>query len=275
MYPARMVVHPANRGASREPFTYQATLMLSRDGKRRVGLGKSGLEIEPLRPDPPLQLGCFKLVRVGVLEGHLMRRVLYLVGAMLFFSLSATAQGPMGAGTNGSAFPSTRSGPGPRYNYDLTDWQVAVGYQYNRINLLGTPFNTNGYNTSVVRFLRRWVGLEGQVGLGFGNTGSATVPPSLTARSVFAGGGPRLALRGGSRIEPWVHAVVGIDHFRFTQTSGLLGSNTALGWVGGGGIDFRLTPHTAFRAEGDWLGTRFFSLNQRHFQIVSGLVLNF
>jgi hypothetical protein len=208
-----------------------------------------------------------------------MRRVLFLVGAVLFFSLSATAQGPAGAGTNGGAGGSTRSrtrsGPRPRYNYDLTEWQVAIGYQYNRINLLGTPFNTNGLNTSVVRFFGRWIGLEGQVGLGFGNTGAATVPPSLTAKSVFAGGGPRLALRGGSRIEPWVHVVVGVEHFRFTQTGGLLNSNTALGGVGGGGIDFRLTPHTAFRTEADFLATRFFSTNQRHFQIVSGLVLNF
>ena len=40
-------------------------------------------------------------------------------------------------------------------------------------------------------------------------------------------------------------------------------------------FDFRLTPHTAFRTEADWLATRFFSVNQRNFQIVSGLVFNF
>jgi hypothetical protein len=208
-----------------------------------------------------------------------MRQFLILVGAMLFFSLSARAQGPAGAGTGGGTGPSarsrTRSGPRPRNNYDLTPWQVAIGYQYNRINLLGTPFNTNGFNTSAVRFFRSWVGLEGQLGLGYGNTGTTTAPPNLIAKSLFAGGGPRLAFRGRSRIEPWVHVVVGIEHYRFTQTAGLLGSNTALGGVGGGGIDFRLTPHTAFRVEGDWLATRFFSVNQRHFQIVSGLVLNF
>jgi hypothetical protein len=204
---------------------------------------------------------------------------LILVVAVLLFSLSAAAQAPAGAGADGGAGPSSRSrtrpGPGPRYNYDLTEWQVAIGYQYNRINLLGTPFNTNGLNTSVVRFFRSWVGLEGQLGLGYGNTGTATVPPSLIAKSLFAGGGPRLAFRGRSRIEPWVHVVVGIEHFRFTQTAGLLGGNTALGGVGGGGIDFRLTPHTSFRTEADWLATRFFSVNQRHFQLVSGLVLNF
>jgi hypothetical protein len=204
-----------------------------------------------------------------------MQRVLFLVGAVLFFSLSATAQGPAGVGGSAGTSSKSRSGPRPRYNYDLTQWQVSIGYQYNRINLLGTPFNTNGLNTSVVRYFGRWVGLEGQAGFGFGNTGATTAPPSLTANSLFAGGGPRLAFRGRSRIEPWAHAIVGIEHFRFSQTAGVLGSNTALGGVGGGGVDFRLSARAAFRVEGDWLATRFFSVNQRHFQIVSGLVFNF
>jgi hypothetical protein len=204
-----------------------------------------------------------------------MRRVLFLVGAVLCFSLSATAQGPAGAGAGAGTLSRTRSGPRPRYAYDLTKWQVAIGYQYNRINLLGTPFNTNGLNTSIVRFFGRWIGLEGQAGFGFGNTGATTLPPNLTAKSLFAGGGARLAFRGRSRIEPWVHGVVGMEHFRFNQTAGVLGSNTSLGGLAGGGIDLRLGPRTAIKVEGDWLGTRFFSLNQRHFQVVSGLAFNF
>jgi len=89
------------------------------------------------------------------------------------------------------------------------------------------------------------------------------------------GGGGHLAYRGRGRVEPWIHGVVGMEHFRFTQTAGLLGSNTALGGSAGGGADFHLNPHTAFRVEADWLGTRFFSANQRHFQVVTGLAFNF
>jgi hypothetical protein len=200
-----------------------------------------------------------------------MRRILILVGAVLFLSISAAAQGPAGAGGGGRG--GSHSGSWSRH--DLTDWQFALGYQYNRINLVGSPFNTNGLNTSVVRFFGAWFGVEAQAGFGFGRTGATTNPPNLTAKSLFVGGGPRLALRGHSRIEPWVHAVVGVEHFRFNQTAGVLGTNTALAGVGGGGIDFRLTPHTSFRMEGDWLASRFFSANQRHFQAVSSLVLNF
>jgi hypothetical protein len=202
-----------------------------------------------------------------------MRQTLIVVGAMLFLSVSASAQGPVGAGAD--SHPRTRSGPHPRTAYELTNSQVSLGYQFNRINLTGSPFDTNGLNASFVRYFGRRMGAEAQVGLGFGNTGATTAPPNLTAKSVFAGGGPRLALRGHGPIEPWVHGIVGMEHFRFSQTSGVLGNNTALAAVGGGGIDFRFNPRASFRVEGDWLGSRFFSVNQRSFQVVTGLVFNF
>jgi|SRR5882672_5733066 len=198
-----------------------------------------------------------------------MRQIVILVGAVLFLSASAAAQGP------GLAGAGTRSGPRFPSNYGHTEWQFAIGYQFNRINMSGVPYNSNGLTTSLVRFFGNWIGLEGQLGLGIGTTGAATVPPSLTTKSVFLGGGPRLVHRGHGRIEPWVHGVVGMEYFCFSQAVGLLGSNTGLGGVGGGGLDVRLGPRTSFRAEADWLGTRFFSANQGHFQLDTGLVFNF
>ena len=154
--------------------------------------------------------------------------------------------------------------------------QFAVGYQYNRDNLTGSPFNTHGVNFSLTRFFGRWFGVEAQAGAGFlGNTGQTTVPPNLDAKSIFAGVGPKLALRNHSRIEPWIHVLVGLEHFRFSQTAGVLGSNNALAGPAGGGIDVYLSPHFAFRGEADAVGSRFFSTNQRSFQVVGGLVYNF
>jgi hypothetical protein len=221
-------------------------------------------EIEFTAKPPHLQSDSFNLVRLDTLEGHLMRHALILVGVVLFLSISAAAQGPAGAGS------------GPVSAAGLNQWQLGLGYQYNRINLTGTPFNTNGLNASIVRFfLDRWFGLEAQLGAGFGNAGATTVPANLTVKSLFVGAGPRLAYRGRGRVEPWVHGVLGMEHFRFTQTSGVLGDNTALGGSAGGGADFYLNPHMAFRAEADWIGTRFFSVNQRHFQVVTGIVFSF
>jgi hypothetical protein len=118
--------------------------------------------------------------------------------------------------------------------------------------------------------------VEAQVGVGFlGKTGQTTTPPNLDAKSIFVGAGPRVSYRNRSRYEPWVHLVVGMEHFRFSQTAGVLGSNNALAGAAGGGVDVYLKPHVALRTEADAVGSRFFSANQRSFQVVGGLVFGF
>jgi hypothetical protein len=201
-----------------------------------------------------------------------MRVGIFLLGIFLLFSASAGAQGP--AGTGGGTPPE------PRYNSqnerEFHAWQLAIGYQYNRANLLGSPFNTHGVNVDVARFFGRWFGVEAQMGAGFlGNTGQSSVPPNLAVKSFYVGGGPRLALRNRSRYEPWIHLTVGMEHYRFTQTAGLLGSNTAPAGDGGCGLDVYMKPHIALRVEADAVASRFFSTSQRSFQVVGGLVLSF
>lgn len=205
-----------------------------------------------------------------------MQRTYVLFLAILLFSSVAVAQGPAGAGS-GRESSAGSSTPHPFFQPDLSDWQLSFGYQYNRINLIGSPFATDGVNITLTRFFNKWIGVDGQIGTGFfGNTGTTTNPPNLGVNSLFAGAGPRVAYRGHGRIEPWVHVAVGLEHFRFTQTaSSVLGSNSGLGGVGGGGVDFLINQHFALRAEADVLETRFFSNFQRSFQGVGGVVVNF
>jgi hypothetical protein len=201
-----------------------------------------------------------------------MRRAVGSLGIILLLLLLAApagAQGPAGVGSV------SRSGPDPSLGSDFASWQFSLNYQYSRINLTGNPFMTNGLNTSFARYFGRWIGIEGQFDAGFGNTGTTTSPVNLNVTSSFAGGGPHLAYRNRSSIEPWVHVVVGWEHFKFTQTSGLLGDNSALAGAAGGGVDFHLGNHTALRISADAVGSRFFSTYQRHFEMVSGLVFNF
>jgi len=208
-----------------------------------------------------------------------MRRFFLIFGFILCLAVPAGAQGPAGAGggsgTETGGNSRHRSSPRGGSSKDFTPWQFSVGYQYNRINLTGSPFSTNGLSTDVTRYFTRWFGVEGQLGFGFGNTGATTSPANLSMKSLFAGGGARLAYRGHGRFEPWVHGVVGTQHFRFTQTAGVLGSNSALAVAFGGGADYQLGPRMALRVEADAIQSRFFSTNQRHFQVFSGLVFNF
>ena len=201
-----------------------------------------------------------------------MRVGMFLLGIVLLFSASAGAQGPAGAG-GGTA--------GPKYSATTDEhsddpWQFAVGYQYNRDNLIGSPFNTHGANFDFDRYFGRWIGVEAQLGVGFlGKTGETTNPPNLNAKSLYAGAGPRVIYRNRSRYEPWVHLTVGVEHFRFSQTAGVLGTNNALAGQAGGGMDIYFRPHLALRVEADAIGSRFFSTSQRSFQVVGGVVFGF
>ncbi|MGH9678768.1 MAG: hypothetical protein ACRD4Y_02330 [Candidatus Acidiferrales bacterium] len=205
----------------------------------------------------------------------MVRRFLGLSSLILIFAVCAAAQGPAGAGSNSKA--SRSRGPrSSRFEYsEPAQWQFSIGYQYNRINLTGSPFVTHGLTTGITRYFGSWFGVDGQLGFGFGNTGATSSPSNLSAQSLFAGIGPRLAYRHGQRLEPWLHCVIGVEHFKFTQTAGVLGNNTALAGAAGGGVDYKLGPHTSLRAEADAIGSRFFSVNQRHFQVIGGLVFNF
>jgi hypothetical protein len=194
----------------------------------------------------------------------MIRQGTVLAGLVLFCALGAAAQRPAGVGSDQV----------PDYGLAPTKWQVAVGYQYNFIDLTGGTFSTNGMNTSVERYFGKWVGLEGQVGMGFGNTGSTSAPGNLDAKSLFLGAGPRLAYRGHGRFEPWVHALVGMEKFRFTQTAGNLGNNTSVGGMVGGGVDMPVYPRTELRVGVDALGTAFFGTKQAHFQAVVALTFN-
>jgi hypothetical protein len=197
-----------------------------------------------------------------------MRVAICLLGIFLFFSASAEAQGPAGVGTGTATSSLSQRG--------TEAWQIAIGYQFNRDNLIGSPFNTNGVNISVARYFRQWIGVEAQLGTGFvPSTGPNTVPPNLDAKSIFVGAGPRIAYRNHGRYEPWAHLEAGLEHFRFTQSAGMLGSNSSFGIAGGGGVDVYLTPRVAVRGEVDELGTRFFGTTQRSFQAVGGVVFGF
>lgn len=200
-----------------------------------------------------------------------MRVGMFILGILLLFSASAEAQGPTGVGGGTS---------GPKYSATIEHaddpWQFAVGYQYNRDNLIGSPFNTDGANFDFARFFGRWIGVEAQVEVGFlGKTGQTTNPPNLDAKSLYAGAGPRFAYRNRSRFEPWAHLTVGVEHFRFSQTAGVFGTNNAFAGQGGGGIDVYFMPHLALRVEADVIESRFFSTSQRSFQALGGVVFGF
>jgi hypothetical protein len=210
-----------------------------------------------------------------------MRKFLLLCGVMLLSSAAAVAQS--GISTITSPSPAAAPPAAPQVSQsDLTDWQISIGYQFTRLSMPSQKIgiytqpaftaNEHGLDVSFTRFLISWAGLEADAGAGFG---SGSVKQIGDAKTIFVGGGPHFAFRGHGRFEPWVHTLVGLEHFRFTQTAVAYGSNNSLAFVGGGGVDVHLNIRTAIRLQFDYLGTDLFKLSQNNWDAGAGVVFNF
>lgn len=160
--------------------------------------------------------------------------------------------------------------PDPKFLYGGRDdyrWQLGIGASWVRFR--SSVFNASavGVNTSVSYYLNNWLGVEGNILTGF-------APEIFDREHVKLAnftGGPRIAWRQ-RRWEPWGHALFGLSHEQPQTQEG--GRNTFAIQVGGG-ADYRLNPRLAFRLEGDWLHTQFFSQSQNNFVLVGGIVLHF
>ncbi len=142
----------------------------------------------------------------------------------------------------------------------------------NRFTVPAFNATDNGYDVSFTRFVSRWGGLEADVAQGWGGTSTPAIKDS---RFIFVGGGPRFALRGHGRVEPWAHVLFGLEHFRFSETSVGYGSNNTVGFLGGMGVDFHMNTRTAIRVQGDYVGTALFKQPQSNWEVGAGLVFNF
>lgn len=212
-----------------------------------------------------------------------MRKLVALCGVVLLFSVAAAAQDTSVASE--AASPASSTATPPRYGgSSLFHWQVGMNYSYTRFRPGSTAsFNLHGFNTSVVAYLKDWIGLEGDVGAGFGSTPSSGGPGNLSpgnldAKLLTYGGGVRIAHRGDHRFEPWAHGLFGGARFRFTQTGGPsanLATINGYSYTLGTGVDYKLGARIYLRVQGDFLATHFISAWQKNAQIQSGLVILF
>jgi hypothetical protein len=192
-----------------------------------------------------------------------MRKLLLLCGTILCLSVTAAAQDAA------VSFDATGAAPEPSAPISFqvegrTPWQLGAGYQYQHLKPLGQTFHTNGYNVSVTRFLNDWVGVEATAIMGFGSSSTG-----IHTKSLFIGGGPHAAINENGRFEPWVHGLIGLEYTRTAvATSGL-------GFIGGGGVDFKIGPRLSWRVQGDFIGTRFNGFMQSGYSFGTGAILNF
>jgi len=199
-----------------------------------------------------------------------MRKFLVLCGAFLCLSLTATAQ-DFPTAYNVAAPTAEPASPVSLMPQDREPWQLGIGFQFHHFGVLGQSFNTVGFNTDITRYLNNWFGIEGTAVFGYGKNGPS---PGLEVKSLFAGGGPHFIINSKSKFEPWAHVLVGLQHFRFTQGP-VLGSNSAVGFMAGGGVDYRFAGRASWRVQADFIGTRFGKPIEKSYSVGTGLIFNF
>jgi hypothetical protein len=199
-----------------------------------------------------------------------MRKFFILCSAFFCLSLTASAQDSTAA-FDAATPEAGPPAPAPFIPPDRDPWQLNAGFAYIHYSVLGQKFSNYGYQAGVTRYFNDRFGVEGTAIAGFGHSGSN---PSIVANSLFLGGGAHVSLLNRSHYEVWGHVLGGWERFRFTQ-SGVLGSNSHIAFLAGGGLDYKIRQGRLYwRAQGDFLGANFgpFSYN---YLIGTGLVLNF
>jgi hypothetical protein len=178
-----------------------------------------------------------------------MKYVAWVFGLILLCAGGAGAQGVYGVL--------------PNYN-----WELYGGYTFFRFyEVPKTTVNTNGIQISAAYYFSSepWLGAEGEI---FGTFG-----PNPCSKFVLGSGGVRLRYRMTRGLVLWAHATVGGAHF-LPQT--VYGKQAGLGFEGGGGVDLNIRrTRFSYRAEGDFVGTRFFSTYQYSPKVSTGIVFHF
>ncbi len=182
-----------------------------------------------------------------------MRKVATIACSLLLFASVASSQVPSG--------------------------NVFVGYSYYNADLssLGRS-GLNGWNGSLEGKVLPWVGIVADFS---GHYGSEDVPRacitpgscpniSINIHETDFLLGPRVSVSVG-KIRPFAEALFGGGHI---NTNGA-GSDTTFATALGGGIDYHLIPLVAWRLQGDYVQTRFFSTTQNNVRLSTGIVLRF
>jgi hypothetical protein len=174
-----------------------------------------------------------------------MKKIFWMVPAILLFSISARAQ----------------EGVTPA-------WDISGGYSYLDANLGHSHFKLNGAMASADENLHSVIGGRVEVAVYHGTEGGTTV----SAQTVTYG--PVFSYRKFRAFTPYAHLQLGAIH----ASQGYLGiSQSAIKFAasGGGGVDVHVTKMASIRLQADYMLTRFLTRNQNNLEGNLGLVFHF
>jgi len=175
-----------------------------------------------------------------------MRKISCLLGLVLLFSMTATAQ-----------------------EQETPRVEIFGGYSRFIADLNGSSFQLNGAHFSAVENVNSWFGGVLDFSAHYGQSGGVNV----NTQSVMYGA--YFANRRNKSITPFAHASLGAVH----GSAGYLGiskSDTHFAFALGGGVDVKLSRKVSLRVvQADYLPTNFLNLRQDNIRVSSGLVFRF
>jgi opacity protein-like surface antigen len=162
---------------------------------------------------------------------------------------------------------------------------VFFGYSYYSTDLSSIDrASTNGWEASVegkvVPFLGFVADFDSHYGsqnfavacanpVGIGSSSCPYVNADVTEHNFLFG--PRVSFSVG-RFRPFAEALFGGAH---VDVNNGVGSNTSFATAFGGGLDYKIIKPIAWRLQGDYVQTRFFSATQNNVRISTGIVFRF
>lgn len=168
-----------------------------------------------------------------------------------------------------------------------TSGNVYLGYSFENTNWSGLDSslsrpNLHGWEGSLEGKVFPHIGIVADFSQHFGSQsfteltpvgGGGPVTVNVTGHGFEMLFGPRLSIPIGN-FTPFAEAMFGVAHI--TNGGDIpSSSNTSFATALGGGLDFKIIRPIAWRVEGDYLQTRFYSTTQNALRLSTGVVIRF
>ncbi|MFY9647650.1 MAG: outer membrane beta-barrel protein [Terriglobales bacterium] len=152
-----------------------------------------------------------------------------------------------------------------------TKGNVFFGYSLDRTPIVSNDtVNTNGWDATLEGKLLPWIGVVVDFDGHYGSDNFNGVTADVNTHNVLFG--PRVSVQI-QRLRPFAEVLVGVSHI--TRSNGISDSNTSFSNAAGGGFDYKIFGPVAFRAQLDWINTRFYGNGQNGVRVSTGIAVHF
>jgi hypothetical protein len=206
---------------------------------------------------------------LSIKERHLKRlmsRTFFALLSLLFFASLASAQIP----TRGNIYFG--------YSYENLDSMSLDFLNQNRASLNGWEAELEGKVMPAISLVADLSGEYGTQNYVYQST-NVNVPSGVNAHEFTALFGPRFSASMG-KFRPFGEFLAGIGHMATTPNSSLAASfgqpsDTSYAIAIGGGLDYKIIRPLAWRFQGDYIATHYFSTSENNVRLSTGIVLRF